>query len=80
VLAGGLAVAAVVLFHAGLSAVTGGFVGVDIFFVISGFLITGLIIDPLWQGDFLFWEFYARRTRRILAIDRAPSAEHAEAR
>src|SRR6478752_6710203 len=60
-----LAIAAVVLFHAGFSAVPGGFIGVDIFFVISGFLITGLIIDRLRQGDFSFWEFYARRTRRI---------------
>jgi peptidoglycan/LPS O-acetylase OafA/YrhL len=59
------AIAAVVLFHAGFSAVPGGFVGVDIFFVISGFLITGLITDRLRQGDFSFWEFYARRTRRI---------------
>jgi peptidoglycan/LPS O-acetylase OafA/YrhL len=60
-----LAIAAVVLFHAGFSAVPGGFIGVDVFFVISGFLITGLIIDRLRQGDFSFWEFYARRTRRI---------------
>src|SRR6185437_13567926 len=62
-----LAIAAVVLFHAGFSAVPGGFIGVDIFFVISGFLITGLIIDRLRQGDFSFWEFYARRTRRIFS-------------
>jgi peptidoglycan/LPS O-acetylase OafA/YrhL len=59
------AIIAVVLFHAGFSAVPGGFVGVDIFFVISGFLITGLITDRLRQGEFSFWEFYARRTRRI---------------
>jgi peptidoglycan/LPS O-acetylase OafA/YrhL len=59
------AVMAVVLFHAGLSAVPGGFVGVDIFFVISGYLITGLIVDKLRQGTFSFWDFYARRTRRI---------------
>ena len=56
---------AVVLFHAGFSAVPGGFVGVDVFFVISGYLITGLIINKLRQGEFSFWEFYARRTRRI---------------
>ena len=55
-----LAIAAVVLFHAGFSAVPGGFIGVDVFFVISGFLITGLIIDRLRQGDFSFWEFYAQ--------------------
>jgi peptidoglycan/LPS O-acetylase OafA/YrhL len=52
----------VVLFHAGAKSVPGGFVGVDIFFVISGFLITGLITDRLREGDFSFWEFYARRT------------------
>jgi peptidoglycan/LPS O-acetylase OafA/YrhL len=54
-----------VLFHAGFGAVPGGFVGVDVFFVISGYLITGLIIEKLKQGQFSFWEFYARRTRRI---------------
>jgi len=59
------AVMAVILFHAGLSAVPGGFVGVDIFFVISGYLITGLIVEKLRQGTFSFWDFYARRTRRI---------------
>ena len=59
------AVMAVVLFHAGLSAVPGGFVGVDIFFVISGYLITRLIVEKLRAGTFSFWDFYARRTRRI---------------
>jgi len=60
-----LAIVAVVLFHAGFSVVPGGFVGVDVFFVISGFLITGLITDELRQGEFSFWQFYARRVRRI---------------
>jgi len=59
------AIAAVVFFHAGFDGVPGGFVGVDIFFVISGFLITGLIVERLRQGEFSFWEFYARRIRRI---------------
>jgi peptidoglycan/LPS O-acetylase OafA/YrhL len=59
------AVMAVVLFHAGLSAVPGGFVGVDIFFVISGYLITRLIVEKLREDKFSFWDFYARRTRRI---------------
>jgi peptidoglycan/LPS O-acetylase OafA/YrhL len=59
------AVMAVVLFHLGFGPVPGGFVGVDVFFVISGFLITGLILNKLKQGQFSFWEFYARRTRRI---------------
>ena len=49
-----LAVAAVVLFHVGLGPVPGGFVGVDIFFVISGYLITGLIVDHLRRGEFSF--------------------------
>ncbi len=56
---------AVVLFHTGLDAVPGGFVGVDIFFVISGYLITRLIVEKLRAGTFSFWDFYARRTRRI---------------
>src|SRR4029078_5666003 len=59
------AVMAVVLFHTRLDAVPGGFVGVDIFFVISGYLITRLIVEQLREGKFSFWDFYARRTRRI---------------
>jgi len=59
------AIIVVVLFHVGFEAVPGGFIGVDVFFVISGFLITGLITDHLRHGEFSFWEFYARRTRRI---------------
>ena len=43
----GLAVALVVLYHAGVPRLTGGFVGVDVFFVLSGFLITGLLVDEL---------------------------------
>jgi peptidoglycan/LPS O-acetylase OafA/YrhL len=60
-----IAIASVVLFHVGLGPFPGGFVGVDIFFVISGYLITGLIVERLRQGKFSFWDFYARRTRRI---------------
>jgi peptidoglycan/LPS O-acetylase OafA/YrhL len=60
-----IAIATVVLFHLGVKAVPGGFIGVDIFFVISGFLITGLIVEQLKAGRFSFWDFYARRTRRI---------------
>ncbi|HLC08803.1 MAG TPA: acyltransferase family protein, partial [Methyloceanibacter sp.] len=60
-----IAIATVVLFHLGINAVPGGFVGVDIFFVISGYLITRLIVEQLRQGRFSFWDFYARRTRRI---------------
>jgi len=59
-----LAVLPVVLYHAGLG-LTGGFVGVDVFFVISGFLITSLIQKDLEQGRFSLAEFYERRIRRI---------------
>jgi len=59
-----VAVLAVVLFHAGL-AVPGGFVGVDVFFVISGYLITGLIAADLDRGGFSLVDFWNRRLRRI---------------
>ena len=60
-----IAVLAVVGFHAFPGRVPGGFVGVDIFFVISGFLISTIIIESLEHGQFSFIEFYARRIRRI---------------
>ena len=60
-----VAVAAVVLFHAFPERLPAGFVGVDIFFVISGYLIGGLIVDELVTGRFSFRSFYARRIRRI---------------
>ncbi|WP_343564257.1 acyltransferase family protein [Kiloniella sp. b19] len=60
-----VAVLPVIFFHAGVPLVTGGFVGVDIFFVISGFLITGLISKDLRGGAFSFGKFYERRIRRI---------------
>lgn len=64
-----VAISAVVLFHAFPSLVSGGFVGVDVFFVISGYLITGLILKGLlWeasgQGSFSFRKFYANRIDR----------------
>jgi len=61
-----LAVIPVILFHAGFSSFNGGFVGVDIFFVISGYLITGIIVKDLEQGSFSLLHFYERRARRIL--------------
>lgn len=61
-----LAVLPVVFFHAGISFVSGGFVGVDIFFVISGFLITTNIIAEKEAGSFSLLTFYERRIRRIL--------------
>ena len=61
-----VAVASVVLFHTGLASLGGGFVGVDIFFVISGFLIGGIVHREIRAGVFTFAAFYARRARRIL--------------
>jgi len=60
-----VAVLAVVLFHAFPEWLRGGFVGVDVFFVISGFLITGILLRELEGGCFSFAGFYARRVRRI---------------
>lgn len=61
-----LAVMAVVLFHIDKTWVPGGFIGVDIFFVISGFLITGNITSDIGQGRFSIAEFYQRRIKRIM--------------
>src|SRR6202048_726453 len=60
-----IAVISVVLFHLKVGGFDGGFVGVDIFFVISGYLITGNILRDLHAGRFSFGQFYIRRTRRI---------------
>ncbi|MBP5958557.1 acyltransferase [Pseudomonas anatoliensis] len=60
-----IAVLAVVGFHAFPSFIRGGFVGVDVFFVISGFLISGIIFGSLDHATFSFAEFYSRRIRRI---------------
>jgi peptidoglycan/LPS O-acetylase OafA/YrhL len=60
-----VAVLAVVAFHAFPEALPGGFVGVDVFFVISGFLISGIIFQGLKAGTFSFADFYWRRVRRI---------------
>jgi peptidoglycan/LPS O-acetylase OafA/YrhL len=61
-----LAVLPVVLFHAGFSVFSGGFIGVDIFFVISGYLITTILIRELEESRFSILRFYERRFRRIL--------------
>lgn len=61
-----VAVLPVILFHAGFSVFSGGFVGVDVFFVISGYLITSILIAELEQGNFSIARFYERRARRIL--------------
>lgn len=60
-----VAVASVVLFHAAPAVVSGGFVGVDVFFVISGFLITTVLIESLHDGRLSFAAFYERRMRRL---------------
>ena len=63
-----LAVLPVILFHAGFKVFSGGFVGVDVFFVISGFLITTIILAELEVGKFSLINFYERRARRILPV------------
>jgi peptidoglycan/LPS O-acetylase OafA/YrhL len=60
-----LAVLSVVFFHAFPDSIAGGFIGVDVFFVISGFLISTIIFKSLESETFTFLEFYARRIRRI---------------
>jgi peptidoglycan/LPS O-acetylase OafA/YrhL len=61
-----LAVLPVILFHAGLPWAAGGFVGVDVFFVISGYLITSIILKEQSEGRFTISGFYERRIRRIM--------------
>jgi peptidoglycan/LPS O-acetylase OafA/YrhL len=64
-----VAVVLVVAFHAGVPLITGGYIGVDVFYVISGFLITGLLVDELQRtGTLSFASFYARRVRRLLPM------------
>lgn len=60
-----LAILPVVLYHAGFSIFSGGFVGVDVFFVISGFLITSIIVNEIKANRFSLINFYERRIRRI---------------
>lgn len=61
-----VAVIPVVLFHAGVQVFSGGYIGVDVFFVISGYLISGIILSELSTGTFSFLRFYERRARRLL--------------
>jgi len=61
-----LAVLPVMFFHAGFPGFSGGFVGVDVFFVISGYLISTIIISEMAEGKFSIVTFYERRARRIL--------------
>jgi len=62
----GIAVLAVIFFHAELPGFRGGYLGVDVFFVISGYLITSIVFGQLHRGEFSFVDFYTRRARRIL--------------
>ena len=62
----GIAVITVALYHLDLFFVEGGFRSVDVFFVISGFLITGVILRGTEAGNFSFAEFYTRRAKRLL--------------
>ena len=62
----GLAVVPVILFHAGFEPFSGGFVGVDVFFVISGYLITTILIEDIESKRFSIFNFYERRARRLL--------------
>jgi len=66
-----LAVIAVIFYHAKFAfleafPISGGFIGVDVFFVISGYLITSIILKEIRKGHFSFKQFYERRARRIL--------------
>lgn len=63
-----LAILAVIFFHFEFNIASGGFIGVDIFFVISGFLITNIIKNNLENNTFSFLKFYGNRLRRILPV------------
>lgn len=61
-----LAVLPVIFYHAFPNLVPGGFLGVDIFFVISGYLISGIIFRNIKQGTFSYLDFYSKRIKRII--------------
>ena len=61
-----LAVVPVVAFHGGLAGFSGGFTGVDVFFVISGYLLTGILMREMDEDRYTLTGFYVRRVRRIL--------------
>lgn len=64
-----IAVTGVIVYHApSVASLPGGFLGVDIFFVISGFLITNLVLSAIGSGNFSFRDFYVRRARRLLPV------------
>ena len=61
-----VSVLVVLFYHAGLTLFGGGYIGVDVFFVISGYLITSIIVRDIENGSFSIAKFYERRCRRIL--------------
>ncbi|MBA6349452.1 acyltransferase family protein [Colwellia sp. BRX8-9] len=61
-----IAVLLVIFYHAGFKVISGGFVGVDVFFVISGFLITSIINKDIQKNEFKLFNFYVKRIKRIL--------------
>ena len=63
-----IAVLAVVFFHAAPDVLPGGYVGVDVFFVISGYLISTIVFSEVEQGRFSLTNFYGRRIRRIFPV------------
>ena len=63
-----LAVILVILYHYQVPGITGGFIGVDVFFVISGFVITQLLERAFQKDTFRFRDFYARRIRRLVPV------------
>ncbi len=63
-----VAIIAVLLFHLEIAPFSGGFVGVDVFFVISGFLIGGIVVREVRYGAFRFGEYLVRRVRRIVPV------------
>lgn len=63
-----IAILPVLLFHFGFEVFSGGFVGVDIFFVISGFLISSIIVEEIREGRFSYISFYERRIRRLMPL------------